>query len=124
MTLMLDDAMPPTQMAVQTFSAPLKMSLPGLQLEAPIETGSTPTVHEIKENSEWRFEVAFGSKVEVKVGGNLIRIIQITGTDSRVFATTASIWDCRAIWDRTRSKANLHFQWHESSNFQLAGVSH
>ena len=48
-----------------------KMSLPGLQLEAPVETGSTPTIHDIKENSEWRFEVAFGSKVEVKVGGNI-----------------------------------------------------
>lgn len=70
MRLMLDDAMPPTQMAVQTFSAPPKMSLPGLQLEAPVETGSTPTIHDIKENSEWRFEVAFGSKIEVKVSGN------------------------------------------------------
>lgn len=66
------------------FSTPVrspKMSLPGLQLEAPVETGSTPTIHDIKENSEWRFEVAFGSKVEVKVGGNLIGILQNTGTN-------------------------------------------
>ena len=46
------------------------MSLPGLQLEAPVQSISEPTIHDIKENSEWRFEVPFGSKVEVKVGGN------------------------------------------------------
>lgn len=123
MTLMLDDAMPPTQVAVRMFSASPKMSLPGLQLEAPVETGSTPTVHDIRENSEWRFEVAFGSKVEVKVGGNSIGIIQNTGADSCGFANLASFWHCRAIWDRTRSKANLHFQWNQSSNIHLAGMS-
>lgn len=58
------------------------MSLPGLQLEAPIESGSTLTIHDIKENSEWRFEVAFGSKVEVKVRGNFTGIIHNTGADS------------------------------------------
>lgn len=42
-------------------------SLPGLQLNTPSEPVSTPTIHEIKENTEWRFEVAFGSKIEVKV---------------------------------------------------------
>lgn len=100
------------------------MSLPGLQLEAPVESGSTPTIHDIKENSEWRFEVAFGSKVEVKVGENSTGMVQNTGADSSMFATVASIWDCRAIWDRTRPKANLYFQWNESSNFHLAGMSH
>ena len=44
-----------------------KMSLPGLDLSAPVETVATPTVHELKEQTEWRFEVAFGSKVEVRV---------------------------------------------------------
>ena len=44
------------------------MSLPGLQLEAPVVSVSTPTVYDIKENSEWRFEVPFDAKVEVKVG--------------------------------------------------------
>lgn len=78
--------MPFRQVAVRTFSAPMpgrpKMSLPGLQLEAPVETGSTPTIHDIKENSEWRFEVAFGSKVEVKVGGNFTGLIQNANADS------------------------------------------
>lgn len=44
-----------------------KMSLPGLDLSAPIETVATPTVHELKEQTEWRFEVAFGTKIEVRV---------------------------------------------------------
>lgn len=43
------------------------MSLPGLQLSAPVESVSLPIIHELKEGSEWRFEVAFGSKVDVKV---------------------------------------------------------
>lgn len=46
----------------------LNMSiLPGLQLNTPSEPVSAPIIHEIKENTEWRFEVAFGSKIEVKV---------------------------------------------------------
>ena len=44
------------------------MSLPGLQLDAPIELVSAPIFHNVKANSEWRFEVAFGAKIEVKVG--------------------------------------------------------
>lgn len=44
-----------------------KMSLPGLDLSAPDEIVVTPTVHELKEQTEWRFEVAFGTKVEVRV---------------------------------------------------------
>lgn len=44
-----------------------KMSLPGLDLSAPVETVATPTVHELKEQTEWRFEVAFGTKVQVRV---------------------------------------------------------
>lgn len=43
------------------------MSLPGLQLSAPEEKVVTPVIHDIKQNTEWRFEVAFGVKVEVKV---------------------------------------------------------
>ena len=42
------------------------MSLPGLQLTAPVEVAA-PTVHELQKGSEWRFEVAFGNNVEVKV---------------------------------------------------------
>ena len=44
-----------------------EMSLPGLELSAPVETTVTPTVHELKEQTEWRFEVAFGTKLEVRV---------------------------------------------------------
>lgn len=45
----------------------ITMSLPGLQISAPAEIEATPIIHELKEGTEWRFEVAFGSKVEVKV---------------------------------------------------------
>ena len=44
-----------------------EMSLPGLELSAPVETAVTLTVHELKEQTEWRFEVAFGTKLEVRV---------------------------------------------------------
>lgn len=44
------------------------MSIPGLQLSAPVDTNVIPAVHELQEGTEWRFEVAFGTKVEVKVG--------------------------------------------------------
>ena len=45
-----------------------KMSLPGLGLAAPQEVANQlSTAHELAEGTEWRFEVAFGSVVEVKV---------------------------------------------------------
>ena len=44
-----------------------KMSLPGLEISAPVETVTVPTVHELKEQTEWRFEVAFGTKIELRV---------------------------------------------------------
>ena len=43
------------------------MSLPGLDLSTPVETVVNPTVYELKEQTEWRFEVAFLSKVEIRV---------------------------------------------------------
>ena len=43
------------------------MSLPGLELSTPVEAVVTPTVHELNEQTEWRFEVAFGTKLEVRV---------------------------------------------------------
>lgn len=43
------------------------MSLPGLQLNSiPVEE-KTSAVHELSSGTEWRFEVAFGEDVEVKV---------------------------------------------------------
>ncbi|KAI9827179.1 MAG: Cleavage polyadenylation factor subunit clp1 [Thelocarpon impressellum] len=53
------------------------MSLPGLQLSAPTEVAA-PTVHELQRGSEWRFEVAFGSSVEVKI---LTGTAEIFGTE-------------------------------------------
>ncbi|KAI4251842.1 MAG: hypothetical protein L6R42_008215 [Xanthoria sp. 1 TBL-2021] len=43
------------------------MSLPGLQLSANDEPVVSAVVHRLSEGSEWRFEVAFGSTVEIKL---------------------------------------------------------
>ncbi|KAI4238643.1 MAG: hypothetical protein LQ349_000954 [Xanthoria aureola] len=43
------------------------MSLPGLQLSASDEPVLSAVVHHLSEGSEWRFEVAFGSTVEIKL---------------------------------------------------------
>ncbi|MCJ1477644.1 Cleavage polyadenylation factor subunit clp1 [Lambiella insularis] len=54
------------------------MSLPGLQLNSiPVEE-KTSTVHEISSGTEWRFEVAFGEDVEVKL---LSGTAEIFGTE-------------------------------------------
>ncbi|KAL8940926.1 MAG: hypothetical protein Q9211_002045 [Gyalolechia sp. 1 TL-2023] len=45
----------------------LTMSLPGLQLSAQVEPIVSTAVHDLPAGSEWRFEVAFGSKIEVKL---------------------------------------------------------
>ena len=46
----------------------VEMALPGLQMNTiPLVKEKTATVTELQQNSEWRFEVAFGEKVEVKV---------------------------------------------------------
>ena len=43
------------------------MSLPGLQLNSiPVEE-KTLVIHVLSENTEWRFEVAYGENVQVKV---------------------------------------------------------
>lgn len=44
------------------------MSLPGLQLDSPSEPVVAASVlHDLGNNTEWRFEVAFGTNIEVKV---------------------------------------------------------
>lgn len=43
------------------------MSLPGLQISTPVvATVAAPIVHDLEANTEWRFEVAFGGKIEIK----------------------------------------------------------
>lgn len=44
------------------------MSLPGLQLSAPVEVIVAPSLQDLKAGTEWRFEVGFGTQVEVRVG--------------------------------------------------------
>ena len=44
------------------------MALPGLHVAtAPVREEESPVIQELPINSEWRFEVAFGDKVIVKV---------------------------------------------------------
>ena len=57
----------PFKVTLPGHAKPSKMSLPGLDLPAPVETVAAPIVHELKEQTEWRFEVAFDTKVEVRV---------------------------------------------------------
>lgn len=45
----------------------LTMSLPGLNISAPEEVVIAPVVHDIKACTEWRFEVAFDTRITVKV---------------------------------------------------------
>ncbi|KAL8800829.1 MAG: hypothetical protein Q9182_004889 [Xanthomendoza sp. 2 TL-2023] len=45
----------------------LMMSLPGLQLSAPVEPVLSTAVHHLPGGTEWRFEVAFGSNVEIRL---------------------------------------------------------
>ncbi|SLM39460.1 pre-mrna cleavage complex ii protein clp1 [Lasallia pustulata] len=54
------------------------MSLPGLQLSAPPEPVVASAIHELNQNTEWRFETAFGSHVEVKL---LSGTAEIFGTE-------------------------------------------
>ncbi|KAL8712949.1 MAG: hypothetical protein Q9220_002807 [cf. Caloplaca sp. 1 TL-2023] len=43
------------------------MSLPGLQLSAPVEAVVSTQRYDIAEGTEWRFEVQFGSRIEIKL---------------------------------------------------------
>lgn len=54
------------------------MSLPGLQVSVPTETVVAPTIQELKEGTEWRFEVAFGTKVEVKAWTSYLEFLAPT----------------------------------------------
>ena len=48
------------------------MALPGLGLAVSLEPESQPsTIHELEEGTEWRFEIAFGLEIEVKVGQDI-----------------------------------------------------
>lgn len=68
------------------------MSLPGLQLNAPTEPVLATTFHDIAENTEWRFEAAFGYKIEVKVGQlDLARILRKPLKDANLVAGSAQL---------------------------------
>ena len=45
----------------------IHMSLPGLHISTPEPETKSVAAHELKERTEWRFEVAFGTHVEIKV---------------------------------------------------------
>ncbi|KAL9072516.1 MAG: hypothetical protein Q9161_003528 [Pseudevernia consocians] len=103
------------------------MSLPGLDLSAPVETVTTPTVHELKEQTEWRFEVSFGTKVEVRLlsgsaelFGTELPIKQaytFTGTKAAIYTWHGCrievVGDCQVDYIAEETPmmiyANLHF---------------
>lgn len=53
-------------MATSSNPGRLTMSLPGLRISAPIEPVISTAIHTIGVETEWRFEVAFDSTVEIK----------------------------------------------------------
>ncbi|KAL9101987.1 MAG: hypothetical protein Q9163_002816 [Psora crenata] len=66
----------------------LTMSLPGLNVPAPVQEVVVPSTHELKEGTEWRFEVAFSTKVEVKASTWIPRLL--SGT-AELFGTELAI---------------------------------
>lgn len=97
------------------------MALPGLQLNAPAApVSSAPILHDIKENTEWRFEVAFGSKIEVKVGWDFS--VCLYCTRSLTFCL-ASHGRCRTLWYRISPETILHVRRCQSSDIYLAWLS-
>lgn len=70
------------------------MSLPGLDLSAPVEKPTLPAIHELKEGSEWRFEVAFGTQAEVKVTMFPKQPAINTTHCARLILLIASLWQC------------------------------
>ncbi|KAL8690779.1 MAG: hypothetical protein Q9218_003853 [Villophora microphyllina] len=54
------------------------MSLPGLQISAPVEPVLSTAIHGIPAETEWRFEVAFEAKIEIKL---LVGTAEIFGTE-------------------------------------------
>ena len=88
------------------------MSLPGLDLSAPVESVVNPTIYELKEQTEWRFEVAFQSKVEVRVlspaSSTLFKSLSAR-IDERI---AASFRYCRAFRHRASNQTSLHFHRH------------
>ncbi|KAL8737085.1 MAG: hypothetical protein Q9181_002041 [Wetmoreana brouardii] len=82
------------------------MSLPGLQISAPIEPIVATAIHEIPAETEWRFEVAFGSKVDVKL---------LSGT-AEIFGTELAQ---KQIYTFSGAKAAV-FTWH-GCTIEVAG---
>ena len=59
------------------------MNLPGLGLEEPVEEDTVETTqHELTKDCEWRFEVAVGKVVQVKVGESRPATGLISSTDT------------------------------------------
>lgn len=92
------------------------MSLPGLGLDLQPEADiRLPTVLVLKEGSEWRFEVSFESKVEVKV-----QQTPSQNTSSKVSnRRTGTVRRCGAFRYRTRAAAALHLHSNESRHLYL-----
>ncbi|KAL8784840.1 MAG: hypothetical protein Q9213_003744 [Squamulea squamosa] len=103
------------------------MSLPGLQLSASVEPVLSTAVHRLSEGSEWRFEVAFESKVEIKLLSGSAELFgtelaqkqtyTFTGTKAAIYSwhgcTIEVVGECQVEYlaEETPmvSYANLHF---------------
>ena len=97
------------------------MALPGLQLTnlPAFDDEKYSTVHDLHPGSEWRFEVAFGDVVDVKVLAHSSGMLPLLIANNLI----ASIWYCGIIWYRACFKSSLQLQWAEGRGVHMAWLS-
>ena len=75
---------------------------------------ATVAVHELQANSEWRFEVAIGQKIEVRVGASMVRF------QFKANMFQGPLRNCRNLRDRARLEPRLHIPRNEILNIHMA----
>jgi hypothetical protein len=78
------------------------LGLPGLGLEEPAEQSQTveATRHELSSGSEWRFEVAFGKFVKVRVSITITFLLPLFYDVDRLIDRVATHRHSRDFWER------------------------
>jgi hypothetical protein len=110
------------------------MSLPGLDLMQPSAdnqfVSAPPTQISLSKGSEWRFEVAFGTVIRVKVSSSTKYTIryQSLGVTSRLTCPSSPIGGsivapsrhCRTLWNRTCPIPDIHVLRNKGRNIHVA----
>lgn len=107
------------------------MSIPGLGQDEPEEEFSrvgVPTeqiiTHDLRKETEWRFEVAVGKSIEVKVcfvyhGYNYLLSATSDVCSDYTDDHTDHTRVCRALWYRSRPKQILHLHRDQGCNLYM-----